>query len=150
MPKNVASIEIIHDLPFFIALRSHKKLYLWLKTRLLHLYNNHKLLIGTLGPLHSRYFIHLFWHVASFQSFMIYHSLPEPNWPEPTLNSKIDEQTGINKQVWKKFTLSAFLLSKLINEHGGISRLLHEKLRTGWKENLKNLSKLALLLGTSE
>ena len=27
MPKNVASIEIIHDLPF-IALISHKKLYL--------------------------------------------------------------------------------------------------------------------------
>ena len=128
MPKNVASIEIIHDLPF-IALRSHKKLYFWLKTRLLHLYNNHKLLIGTLRPLHSRYFIHLFWHVASFQSFMIYHSLPEP-----TLKSLIDEQTRINEQVWKKITLPAFLLSKLINKQGGIFRLLHEKLRTifGW------------------
>ena len=29
-------------------------------------------------------------------------------------------------------------------------RLLHEKLRAGWKENLKYLSKHALLLGTSE
>jgi hypothetical protein len=35
------------------------------------------------------------------------------------------------------------LLSKLISEQG-------EKLRTGWKENLKNLSEHALLLGTSE
>ena len=50
----------------------------------------------------------------------------------------------------KKFTLPAFLLSKLINEQGGIFRLLHEKLRTGWKENLKNLCEHALLLGTSE
>ena len=35
------------------------------------------------------------------------------------------------------------LLSKMINEQGG-------KLRAGWKENLKNLSEHALLLGTSE
>ena len=35
------------------------------------------------------------------------------------------------------------LLSKIINEQGG-------KLRAGWKENLKNLSEHALLLGTSE
>jgi hypothetical protein len=47
-------------------------------------------------------------------------------------------------------TLLAYLLSKLINEQGGIFRLLHEKLRAGWKENLKNLSEHALLLGTSE
>ena len=32
----------------------------------------------------------------------------------------------------------------------GILHLLHEKLGAGWKENLKNLSKHALLLGTSE
>ena len=44
----------------------------------------------------------------------------------------------------------AFLLSKLINELGEIFHLLHEKLRAGWKENLKNLSKHALLIGTSE
>ena len=50
----------------------------------------------------------------------------------------------------KKPILPAFLLSKLINEQGGIFRLLHEKLRTRWKENLKNLSKHTLLLGTSE
>ena len=42
------------------------------------------------------------------------------------------------------------LLSKIINEQGRIFRLLHEKLRAGWKENLKNLSEHALLLGTSE
>jgi hypothetical protein len=47
-------------------------------------------------------------------------------------------------------TLLAYVLSKLINEQSGIFRLLHEKLRAGWKENLKNLSKHALLLGTSE
>ena len=49
----------------------------------------------------------------------------------PTLKSLIEEQTGINEQ-------------------GGIFRLLHEKLLAGWKENLKNLSEHALLLGTSE
>ena len=47
-------------------------------------------------------------------------------------------------------TLLAYLLSKLINEQGGIFRLLHEKLQAGWKKNLKNLSEHALLLGTSE
>ena len=68
-----------------------------------------------------------------------------------TLKSLIDEQTGINEQAWKKSaTLLAYLLSKLINEQSGIFRLLHEKLRAGWKENLKNLSEHALLLGTSE
>ena len=37
-----------------------------------------------------------------------------------------------------------------MNEQGGIFRLLHEKLPAGWKENLKNLGKHALPLGTSE
>ena len=50
----------------------------------------------------------------------------------------------------KKCHPACLLLSKSINEQGGIFRLLHEKLRAGWKENLKNLSKHALLLGTSE
>jgi len=45
----------------------------------------------------------------------------------------------------KNSTLPAFLLSKLINEQGGIFCLLHEKLQAGWKENLKNLSEHALL-----
>ena len=49
-----------------------------------------------------------------------------------------------------EITLPAFLLSKLINEQGGIFCLLHEKLHRGWKGNLKNLSEHALLLGTSE
>jgi phage terminase large subunit-like protein len=51
----------------------------------------------------------------------------------------------------KSATLLAYLLSKLINEQSGIFYLLHEKSkRAGWKENLKNLSEHALLLGTSE
>ena len=49
----------------------------------------------------------------------------------------------------KSATLLAYLLSKLINEQSGIFRLLHEKLRAGWKENLKNLSEHVLLFGTS-
>jgi hypothetical protein len=53
-------------------------------------------------------------------------------------------------RVGKKIFLPTFSLSKLINEQGGIFCLLHEKLKTGWKENLKNLSKHAPLLGTSE
>ena len=48
----------------------------------------------------------------------------------------------------KSATLLAYLLSKLTNEQGGIFRLL--QLQAGWKENLKNLSEHALLLGTSE
>ena len=50
----------------------------------------------------------------------------------------------------KNSTLPAFLLSKLINEQGGFFCLLHENLQAGWKENLKNVSEHALLLGTSE
>ena len=50
----------------------------------------------------------------------------------------------------KSATLLAYLLSKSISEQSGIFRLLHEKLRARWKENLKNLSQHALLLGTSE
>ena len=63
-----------------------------------------------------------------------------------------NRRAGRNKRAGleKSATLLAYLLSKLINEQGGIFRLLHEKLRAGWKENLKNLSKHALLLGTSE
>ena len=64
-----------------------------------------------------------------------------------TLKSLIEEQTRINEQAWKKVP---HLPCKLINEQEGIFRLLHEKLRAGWKENLKNLSEYALLLGTSE
>ena len=57
-----------------------------------------------------------------------------------------------NKQadLEKSATLLAYLLSRLINKQGGIFCLLHEKLRAGWKENLKTLSEHALLLGTSE
>ena len=57
-----------------------------------------------------------------------------------------NKRAGLEKRV----TLLAYLLRKLINEQGGIFHLLHEELRAGWKENLKNLSEHALLLGTSE
>ena len=52
------------------------------------------------------------------------------------------------RRIGKNVTLLAYLLSKSIDEQGGIVCLLHEK--AGWNENLKNLSKHALLLGTSE
>ena len=63
-----------------------------------------------------------------------------------------NRQPDQNKQaiLKKNSTLSAFLLSKLKDEQGGIFCLLHKKLRAGWKENLKNLSEHALLLRTSE
>ena len=62
----------------------------------------------------------------------------------PNRRADQNKQAGLEK----KSTLPAFLLNKLINEQGGIFFLLHEKLRAGWKENLKNLSEHALLLGT--
>ena len=66
-------------------------------------------------------------------------------------NRRADRNKRAGRAGLGKFaTLLAYLLSKLINEQGGIFRLLHEKLPAGWKENLKNLSKHALLLGTSE
>ena len=63
-------------------------------------------------------------------------------------NRRVDrnKRAGLEKNS----NLSAFLLSKLMNEQGGIFCLLHEKLQTGWKENLKNLSEHGFLLGTSE
>ena len=47
-------------------------------------------------------------------------------------------------------TLLVYLLSKSINEYGGIFSLLHEKLRVLWKKYPKKLSDHACLLGTSE
>ena len=64
----------------------------------------------------------------------------------PNRRADRNKQAGLEKNS----TLPAFLLSKLINEQGGIFCLLHRKLRAGWEENLKNLSEHALLLGTSE
>ena len=68
------------------------------------------------------------------QSTITYYEVP---------NRRADQnkQAGLEKSA----TLLAYLLSKSINEQGGIFRLLHEKLQAGWKENLKNLSKHALL-----
>ena len=64
----------------------------------------------------------------------------------PNRRADRNKRAGLEKSA----TLLAYLLSKLINEQSGIFHLLHEKLRAGWKENLKNLSEHALLLGTSE
>ena len=64
----------------------------------------------------------------------------------PNRRADRKKRAGLEKSA----TLLAYLLSKLINKQGGIFRLLHEKLQAGWKENLKNLSEHALLLGTSE
>ena len=64
----------------------------------------------------------------------------------PNRRADRNKRAGLEKNS----ILPAFLLSKLINEQSGIFGLLHEKLRAGWKENLKNLSKHALLFGTSE
>ena len=64
----------------------------------------------------------------------------------PNRRAHRNKRAGLEKSA----ALLAYLLSKLINEKGEIFRLLHEKLRAGWKENLKNLSEHALLFGTSE
>ena len=64
----------------------------------------------------------------------------------PNRRADRNKRAGLEKDS----TLSTFLLSKLINELGGICCLLHEKLQAGWKENLKNISEHALILGTSE
>ena len=70
----------------------------------------------------------------------------QPYSEVPNRRADRNKRAGLEKSA----TLLAYLLSKLINEQGGIFRLLHEKLRAGWKENLKNLSEHALLLGTLE
>ena len=64
----------------------------------------------------------------------------------PNRRADQNKRAGLEKRVNRL----AYLQSKLINKQGGIFHLLHEKLRAGGKENLKNLSKHALLLGTSE
>ena len=85
--------------------------------------------------------------------------LIEPLWiPSCTFKLKSNYSEVPNRRAdWNKragleksSNLPAFLLSKLINERGEIFCLLHGKLRAGWKENLKNISKHSLLLGTSE
>ena len=68
----------------------------------------------------------------------------------PDLLFTYSEVPNRRADLEKSATLLVYLLSKLINEQGEIFCLLHEKLRAGWKDNLKNLSKHALLLGTSE
>ena len=62
----------------------------------------------------------------------------------PNTRADRNKRAGLEKSA----TLLAYLLSKLINKQGRMFRLLHEKLRAGWKEILKNLNEHALLLGT--
>ena len=64
----------------------------------------------------------------------------------PNRRADRNKRAGLEKSA----SLLTYLLSKLINEQGRIFCLLHEKLRAGWKKNLKNLSEHSLLLGTSE
>ena len=64
----------------------------------------------------------------------------------PNRRADRNKRAGLEKSA----KLLTYLLSKIMNEQGGIFRLLHEKLPAGWKENLKNLGKHALPLGTSE
>ena len=59
----------------------------------------------------------------------------------PNRQADWNKQSGLEKNA----TLLAYLLSKSINKQGGMFRSLHEKLQAGWKGNLKNLSKHALL-----
>ena len=85
--------------------------------------------------------------LINYSNLRLYISLHKYNYSEvPNRRADRNKRAGLEKSG----TLLAYLLSKLINEQGGIFRLLHEKLQAGWKENLKNLSEHALLLGTSE
>ena len=81
-----------------------------------------------------------------FQDSHLYQNKSKTYSKVPTRRAVRNKQAGLDKSA----TLLTYLLSQLINEQGGIFRLLHEILRAGWKENLKNLSEHALLLGTSE
>ena len=65
---------------------------------------------------------------------------------DPNRRADQNKRTGLEESD----TLLAYLLSKLTNKQSEIFCLGHEKLQAGWKENLKNLSKHALLLGTSQ
>ena len=76
----------------------------------------------------------------------VYFALLQTYSEVPNRRADRNKRAGLGKSA----TLLTYLLSKLINEQGGIFHLLHEKLRAGWKENLKTLSEHALLLGTSE
>ena len=86
------------------------------------------------------YFSHF--HVQNLKDVQIVYGYSEV----PNRRGDRNKRAGLEKSA----KLLAYLLSKLINEQGGIFRLLHEKVRAVLKENLQNLSKHALLLGTSE
>ena len=52
--------------------------------------------------------------------------------------STYSEVTNRQAELEKNATVLAYLLSKSLNKQVGIVCFLHEKLRSGWKENLKN------------
>ena len=88
-------------------------------------------------------------YFQAFKSFFTLHSslLFRYLYSEvPNRRADRNKRTGLEKSA----TLLAYLLNRLLNEQGGIFHLLHKKLQAGSKENLKNLSEHALLLGTSE
>ena len=72
---------------------------------------------------YSKFCIFIFYFSLRLFLFLCYFEVP---------NRRADR----NKQasLEKSATLPAYLLSKLINEQGGIFRLLHEKLRAGGKK----------------
>ena len=64
----------------------------------------------------------------------------------PNKRADRNKRAGLEKNA----TLPAYLLSKSINEYGGIFRLLYEKLKVWWTKFPKKPSEQARLLGTSE
>jgi hypothetical protein len=80
--------------------------------------------------------------ISKYHSF--YHKL---NY---ILKSLINELTRIKEYGGKNATLLAYLLSKSINEYGGILCLLHEKLKVWWNFFPKKQSEHARLFETSE
>ena len=79
----------------------------------------------------------LFLISLEWQFFLIFLLCTFTEYSEvPNRRADRNKRAGLEKSA----TLLAYLLSKLINEQGGIFHLLHEKLRAGRKENLKKLS----------
>jgi hypothetical protein len=71
-------------------------------------------------------------------SYFVSNSLFSSYSEVPNRRADWNKRAGMEKNV----TLLASSLSKSINEQGEIFRLLHEKLRAGWKKNLKTCSSI--------
>ena len=72
---------------------------------------------------------------TSLKSWFIYVNSQVITWPNRT-----------NPIILSDFSVRTTTNNQEIPTQSNIFCLLHEKLRTGWKENLKNLSEHALLL----